>query len=55
MKDFKGKFERLKEKLQNEEKSKLSLITEQKELVLKYKQVKSFRTAFLTLRFLISK
>lgn len=39
MREFKEKFERLKGKVQEEENVKLSLLNEQKELILKYKQV----------------
>ena len=39
MKEFKEKFERLKGKLQDEENTKLILLNEQKDLILKYKQV----------------
>ena len=39
MKEFKEKFERLKGKVQEEENAKLRLLNEQKELILKYKQV----------------
>ena len=39
-KEFKEKFERLKGKVQEEENTKLRLLNEQKELILKYKQVK---------------
>ena len=36
-KEFKEKFERLKGKVQEEENTKLRLLNEQKELILKYK------------------
>ena len=39
MKEFKEKFERMKEKLLEEEKTKDALLVEQKELLTKYKKV----------------